>query len=135
MSVREILCYTIACDWPGCEVTADDDSDYSCWGDITDAWMSANDADGNRGQGDAWFCAEHRAVWSSDHENDEPYPAPPFLLIHDGHAKFEDGTVSLVEHLHAAEPCVTAATCPHRAIETEAAHYDSLVIAEGVSSS
>lgn len=132
MSIRVVTCYTIACDWPGCDTTADDDSDYTCWGDTADAWESASNMDGHRGQGDDWFCHTHPTVWSSDHENAEPYPAPPFLMIADGLAPIEDGTVVLVEHLHAAEPCIVAAKCPRRAVEAEAAHYEALITPEGV---
>lgn len=132
MSTREEKSWSLWCDWPGHEYQFEND-DYSIFGDGYDPDEIVTESDGRVGTDGKHYCSDHPCAWSSDHEaGGEPYPAPPFLLIHDGMKGFEDGRVSLVEHLHAGEPCLVAAVCPHRAIETEAAHYDALVTAEGV---
>lgn len=33
---------------------------------------------------DLWYCDRHTVAWASDHECGEPWPDPPYLLIHDG---------------------------------------------------
>lgn len=131
MSTREEKSWSLWCDWPGCEYQFEY-GDYSIFGDGYDADEIATESDGRVGVAGKHYCSDHPCTWSSDYEKGETYPATPFLLIHDGMTGFEDGTVTLIEHLHNGEPCLVPAVCPHRAIETEAAHYDAHVTAEGV---
>lgn len=127
MSVREVPGYTIQCDWIGCDMTADEGGDYAFWGEIESAWMVADDSDGWKGHAKhEWYCNAHPAAWSSDHEDGDPYPAPPFLLIHDGDS-VDDGSVSLIAHLHTGLPCVPGGDCPTAAAAKEAAQYDALI--------
>ena len=138
MSTREEKAWSLWCDWPGHEYQFED-ADYSIFGDGYDADEIVTESDGRVGVDGKHYCSKHPCTWESDHEHvagrstdPEPYPAPPFLLIHDGNNAFEDGRVSLVQHIHAGEPCLVATSCPFRAIETEAAHYPLLITAEGV---
>lgn len=131
MSTREEKSWSLWCDWPTCKHQFEY-GDYSIFGDGFDPDEIVRENDGQVGADGKHYCYDHPAVWSSEHENGEPYPAPPFLIIADGRSAIEDGTVVLVSHLHNGEPCLVATVCPHRAIETEAAHYDALVTADGV---
>lgn len=131
MSKRPEKSWSLWCDWPSHEFQFESE-DYSIFGDGYDAEEIVTDSDGHVGVDGKHYCHDHPCTWESDYEAGEKYPAPPFLLIHDGNEAFEDGRVSLVEHLHDGEPCLTAVMCPFREIQTEALHYDSLVIAEGI---
>ncbi len=87
MSLRPKQFYTVVCDWPGCENTADDDGEYAAWGSASGALESVRDAswwEGADGKNELHYCNEHPTAWASDHEDGEPYPDHPYLLIHDG---------------------------------------------------
>jgi hypothetical protein len=88
MSLREVTMWRVVCDWPGCTASAQDDTEHYAWSDrqtalddvvYADWWESADET--------SHYCTGHPAEWASDHENSEPYPAPPYLLIDDGHAR------------------------------------------------
>lgn len=132
MSFHSIPCWQVRCDWPGCEATPADVSDYSGWGDQSVAHEEAVELDWRTSPDDEQhYCDDHPAMWASDHENGETYPAPPFLLIHDGDTDDpinNDGKVVLVEHTHDGQPCIPAqGHCPTAEAVAEAEHYDTLI--------
>lgn len=97
--IREVTFYQAVCDWPGCDVTAHEDTDYAAWADVAMAAEDVENAEWLRGLGpDECYCRNHPAVWASDHENGESFPEPPYLLIHDGDTDdvTDDGRVSLI---------------------------------------
>lgn len=100
--------YSAVCDWPGCTRDVMDPTDYS-GGDMTMVQNALEDGDwwiGARAEeahdfgltGGRHYCNNHPAAWASDHENGEPFPEPPYLLIHDGDTgnSEDDGKVSLI---------------------------------------
>ncbi|NUO35607.1 MAG: hypothetical protein HOQ18_18390 [Dermatophilaceae bacterium] len=99
MSVRPEKSWSLWCDWPGCDYQFED-GDYSIFGDGHDAEEIVTEADGRIDRdGKRHYCHNHPATWASDHENGEPFPAPPYLLIHDGdtgNPLDDDGRVSLI---------------------------------------
>lgn len=100
MSKRVEESWSLWCDWPGCK-TQFEYGDYSIFGDGWDAEDMLTDSDWRIGRdGQAHYCAKHPCVWASDHEDGEPFPEPPYLLIHDGDTAEpieDDGKVTLVE--------------------------------------
>lgn len=100
MSIKEVPGYVVICDWPGCGVPANEDGDFAFWTEKSSAIDSASDAGWwETTDGEKHYCGDSKHVyaWASDHENGEPYPDPPYLLIHDGDdPKEEDGRVSLI---------------------------------------
>lgn len=99
MSVREVVMYRVVCDWPGCEASAQDATDYYAWTDATHALDVTVDADWRESTtGRFHYCLDHPATWAGDHEDGEPYPPPPYLLIHDGDTDdpFDDGKVTFM---------------------------------------
>lgn len=98
MSLQAVTMWRIACDWPGCKGSPLDDTDYYAWSDPVGAIDSAED-NGWRGRdGKSHYCNNHPTTWASDHENGEPFPDPPYLLVHDGDTGDydDDGKVSLI---------------------------------------
>lgn len=99
MSIREVTMYRVECDWPGCTASPQDDSEYFAWSNKGDAEEYATDANWRVGRaGMCHYCPEHPSEWASDHEHGEPYPEPPYLLIHDGDTDSDDddGRVTFV---------------------------------------
>jgi hypothetical protein len=132
VSTRPEQSWSLWCDWPTCGHQFEY-GDYSIFGDGFEPDEIVRESDGWVGADGKHYCYEHLTVWPSDHEDGSPYPAPPFLLIGDGDPLVDsDGTVRLVTHLHAGEPCVKPEACPHGADAREAEHYDALITAEGV---
>lgn len=101
MSFREVTYYQAVCDWPDCDATAHEATDYAAWGEAHQAEEDVDNANWLRGArlADVWYCENHPATWAGDHENGEPFPEPPYLLIHDGDTDDtdDDGKVSLIE--------------------------------------
>lgn len=83
MSMREEKAWSLWCDWPGCERQFES-YEYSIFGDGWDPDEIVRDADGRIGTDGTHYCRQHPAVWASNHEDGQPFPPPPFLLIHDG---------------------------------------------------
>lgn len=112
MSIREVAMYRVVCDWPDCEVSAQDDEEYYAWACATSAIESAEDRDWRTSRdGREHYCPKHPAEWASDHEDGEPYPDSAHLLIHDGDTGDcrDDGSVTYVPlkiHDDTAEPAV-----------------------------
>lgn len=100
MSIKRLDTFTAVCDWPGCDADAvSDHTDYSGWGDVENVNDTLDDAEWWRGRGgEAHYCNRHPVTWASDHEDGEPFPEPPYLLIHDGDtdSSLDDGLVSLI---------------------------------------
>jgi hypothetical protein len=99
MSLKEATYYTVICDWPDCGVSVDEDGDYSAWADKQQALDAATDDNWRESRdGQKHYCEAHPAVWASDYENGEPFPEPPYLLIHDGDTgdTADDGKVTFV---------------------------------------
>jgi hypothetical protein len=100
MSVRQVTMYRVVCDWPGCEASAQDDSEYYAWTDGDDAEQYAADLDWRVSlSGLCHYCPTHPAVVMSEHEYGEPFPEPPYLLIHDGDVgnPEDDGRATYIE--------------------------------------
>lgn len=81
MSKRPAETWSLVCDWPKCDEEFCDGAYFDdTWtvGEILEDtdWRVSPD-------GDLHYCGRHPAAWESDHENGEPYPSPPYLLIHD----------------------------------------------------
>lgn len=97
MSIREVTYYQASCDWLGCTRTPH--TEYTAWEDPGSARDDVEyaewhfDRDGKR-----HYCNEHPATWASEHEDGEPFPEPPYLLIHDGDTdnSDDDGKVTLI---------------------------------------
>ncbi len=107
MSIKTMPFYTVVCDWPGCDRSADEGGEYAAWASASGALDSARDADWwevRDGKHEIHYCDEHPCAWASDHEDGEPFPDHPFLLIHDGDTdnSEDDGKVTLkgVDDLH-----------------------------------
>ena len=99
MSIREITYYQVVCDWPDCGTTAHDGTDYGAHESADSADEEVDNADWWRGrEPETHYCDRHPATWASDHEEGEPFPEPPYLLIHDGDTdnSLDDGRVSLI---------------------------------------
>jgi hypothetical protein len=91
--------YQVVCDWPGCDAHLSDYDDgvIVAWVDQASALESRNPGAWESQDGVAHYCESHPSTWASDHENGEPYPDPPYLLIHDGDREpVYDGSVTLV---------------------------------------
>lgn len=101
MSARPLEAWELICDWPDCKAKGED-GDYTIFAmDAYDPaevaencdWLTSKDRQSH-------YCREHTVVWASDHEDGEPFPAPPYLLIHDGDTDnplMDDGSVTLVD--------------------------------------
>lgn len=99
MSIKRLDTFTAVCDWPGCGADVMDPTDYSGIGEVEHVNDTLDDYNWWRGaDGIAHFCNAHPATWASDHEDGEPFPKPPYLLIHDGDTNDpdNDGKVSLI---------------------------------------
>jgi hypothetical protein len=111
VSIKRVECYTFVCDWPDCDADGFAHTEYS-GGDrdlldstIGDAcgygWHVGRDRPEDHSfglTGPMHFCPRHPATWASDHENGEPFPEPPYLLIHDSDTDNpdDDGKVTLI---------------------------------------
>lgn len=74
MSIKSELYYTVICDAPGCGVSADEDSEYSSWADVGQAYdvaVSAEDWALTDDDGD--YCPEHSFFLASDDGYDDKY--------------------------------------------------------------
>lgn len=92
MTVQPVTMYRVICDWPDCRRSPQDESEYYAWADTDQAIDEADNSDWwTTADRDHQYCGDHLAVWGSDHEDGEPLPAPPYLLID------EDGHVTLIE--------------------------------------
>jgi len=99
VSFKEVTYYEAQCDWPGFVCGRQTDSEFTAWAEpdsvldiMTDAeWRTSRD-------GKSHYCDLHPAIWASDYENGEPFPEPPYLLIHDGDTddSNDDGRVTYV---------------------------------------
>lgn len=97
--IESVTMYRLICDWPGCEESAQEGGDYYAWSDAGAAVDEASGAGWREGCDGSWFCEAHPADWSSEHENGEPWPEPPYLRIHDGdddYQEHDDGSVCLI---------------------------------------
>jgi hypothetical protein len=96
MSKREEKCWSLWCDWPGCEFQFEY-GDYTIFGNGYDPDEIASESDGWVGVDGSHYCHNHLTAWASDYEDGEPFPGTPFLLIHDGDTdnSDDDGRVTL----------------------------------------
>ena len=104
MSIKRLDMYTAVCDWPGCSQDVMDPTEYSGWGEIEHVNDTLDDHGWWRDRdGERHYCGAHRCEWASDHEDGEPFPEPPYLLIHDGDTPdlADDGMVTLVNEVTA----------------------------------
>ena len=104
---REEKCWSLWCDWPECDYQWEY-GDFTIFGDGYDADEIVTDSDGLLGLDGKHYCHRHPAIWASDHEQGEPFPDPPYLLIHDGDTDDpinDDGKVT-----HVLPPGSTEAT-------------------------
>lgn len=91
--------YRVVCDWPDCKASAQDDGEYYAWRQAYAAVDEAMDADWWRDSTNEkrHYCRNHPTTWTSDHEDGEPYPERPFLLVHDDDdSGYGGGTVTLI---------------------------------------
>lgn len=85
MSIKAVTYFQAQCDWPDqhpCE--SQPNYEYSAWSDeayVEEEMLDANWWEGRDGK--THYCDTHPATWASDHELGEPFPEPPYLLIHD----------------------------------------------------
>ena len=99
MSLKSLPCFTVICDWPECGADVLADGEFSGYGDTDQLAIEVEGADWRTSlHGLCHYCPDHPVTWASDHEGGEPFPAPPYLLIHDGDTGncADDGTVSFV---------------------------------------
>lgn len=99
MSTKPEPSWSLWCDWPDCDYQFES-CEFTIFGEGWDPEEIVTDADGHLDRdGKRHYCDHHQTVWASDHENGEPFPEPPYLLIHDGDTDSgdDDGKVSLIE--------------------------------------
>lgn len=99
--IREVTYYQFVCDFPGCEVTAQEDGEFSAWGEESAALDDAarndwlEDRDGER-----LYCRGHTEIRGTDRvPRAAELPEPPYLLFHDcddDDCDVEPGTVTLI---------------------------------------
>jgi hypothetical protein len=97
--IAEVTMYKVVCDWPECDASAHDGGEYVAFASPEGALEDFAYADNwRRGRDGKHFCDKHPTTWASDHENGEPFPEPPYLLIHDGDTDDpgDDGYVTCV---------------------------------------
>jgi hypothetical protein len=84
MSRRPVESFEVICDWPDCGERYEE-GDYSIFGPDWAVEDMMRDSDWLVSRDETQhYCRKHRCAWASDHEDGEPFPAEPFLLIHDG---------------------------------------------------
>jgi len=99
MSARPVESWELVCDWPDCK-SKGESGEYTIFVPGWDMQEVADDSDWLISvDGKQHYCRDHKAVWASDHENGEPFPEKPYLLIHDGDTDNpldDDGRVTLI---------------------------------------
>lgn len=66
MSLYSKPYHTVICDFPGCDASADEGSDYAAWSEEDSARVSADDAGWWRSVDGKDFCNDHPVMWQSD---------------------------------------------------------------------
>ena len=68
--IQTVTMYRLVCDFPDCEVSAQDGSDYYAWASRDGATVEAQDSDWLHDDDEHWFCDGHPTSWASDFEGE-----------------------------------------------------------------
>jgi hypothetical protein len=81
MSMKEVGYFTYECDWDECELTADEDCEFSAWSDEMGARESLENSDYFYPIDGKWYCRKH---WHWGEDGDEVAGPDPAVLVQGG---------------------------------------------------